>query len=83
MAAAPLEKVYPFVWLDAIHYKIREDGCYQSKAVYTVTGAESGRQKEVLGLYLSESEGANFWLSVLSDLQNRGVEDILIACVDG
>lgn len=47
------------------------------------TGAESGRQKEVLGLYLSESEGANFWLSVLSDLQNRGVEDILIACVDG
>ena len=79
----PLEKVYPFVWLDAIHYKIREDGCYQSKAVYTVLALNLEGKKEVLGLYLSESEGANFWLSVLSDLQNRGVEDILIACVDG
>lgn len=79
----PLEKVYPFVWLDAIHYKIREDGRYQSKAVYTVLALNLEGKKEVLGLYLSESEGANFWLSVLSDLQNRGVEDILIACVDG
>ncbi|WP_186801338.1 IS256 family transposase, partial [Escherichia coli] len=79
----PLEKVYPFVWLDAIPYKIREDGCYQSKAVYTVLALNLEGKKEVLGLYLSESEGANFWLSVLSDLQNRGVEDILIACVDG
>ncbi|EIN3018388.1 IS256 family transposase [Salmonella enterica] len=79
----PLEKVYPFVWLDAIHYKIREDGCYQSKAVYTVLALNLEGKKKVLGLYLSESEGANFWLSVLSDLQNRGVEDILIACVDG
>lgn len=79
----PLEKVYPFVWLDAIHYKIREDGCYQSKAVYTLLALNLEGKKEVLGLYLSESEGANFWLSVLSDLQNRGVEDILIACVDG
>lgn len=79
----PLEKVYPFVWLDAIHYKIREDGRYQSKAVYTVLALNLEGKKEVLGLYLSESEGANFWLSVLSDLQHRGVEDILIACVDG
>ncbi|EBO9655606.1 IS256 family transposase [Salmonella enterica subsp. enterica] len=79
----PLEKVYPFVWLDAINYKIREDGRYQSKAVYTVLALNLEGKKEVLGLYLSESEGANFWLSVLSDLQNRGVEDILIACVDG
>lgn len=79
----PLEKVYPFVWLDAIHYKIREDGRYQSKAVYTVLALNLEGKKEVLGLYLSESEGANFWLSVLSDLQNRGVEDILIASVDG
>ncbi|VFS39344.1 transposase [Escherichia coli] len=63
--------------------KIREDGCYQSKAVYTVLALNLEGKKEVLGLYLSESEGANFWLSVLSDLQNRGVEDILIACVDG
>lgn len=79
----PLEKVYPFVWLDAIHYKIREDGRYHSKAIYTVLALNLEGKKEVLGLYLSESEGANFWLSVLSDLQNRGVEDILIACVDG
>ncbi|WP_262140938.1 IS256 family transposase, partial [Serratia ficaria] len=79
----PLEPVYPFVWLDAIHYKIREEGRYVSKAVYTVLALNLEGKKEVLGLYLSESEGANFWLSVLSDLQNRGVRDILIACVDG
>ncbi|MDY2509165.1 transposase, partial [Salmonella enterica subsp. enterica serovar Weltevreden] len=63
--------------------KVREDGRYQNKAVYTVLALNLEGKKEVLGLYLSESEGANFWLSVLSDLQNRGVEDILIACVDG
>ncbi|HDL6964645.1 TPA: IS256 family transposase [Yersinia enterocolitica] len=79
----PLEAVYPFVWLDAIHYKIREDGRYQSKAVYTVLALNLEGKKEILGLYLSENEGANFWLSVLTDLQNRGVNDILIACVDG
>ncbi|EFD4962183.1 IS256 family transposase, partial [Escherichia coli] len=79
----PLEPVYPFVWLDAIHYKIREEGRYVSKAVHTVLALNLSGKKEVLGLYLSESEGANFWLSVLSDLQNRGVRDILIACVDG
>ncbi len=79
----PLEPVYPFVWLDAIHYKIREEGRYVSKAVHTVLELNLSGKKEVLGLYLSESEGANFWLSVLSDLQNRGVRDILIACVDG
>lgn len=56
---------------------------YQIKAVYTVLALNLEGKKEVLGLYLSESEGANFWLSVLSNLQNRGVEDILIACVDG
>lgn len=78
-----LEPVYPFVWLDAIHYKIREEGRYVSKAVYTVLALNLEGKKEVLGLYLSESEGANFWLSVLSDLQNRGVRDILVACVDG
>ncbi|WP_038891069.1 IS256 family transposase [Yersinia enterocolitica] len=79
----PLEAVYPFVWLDAIHYKIRENGRYQSKAVYTVLALNLEGKKEILGLYLSENEGANFWLSVLTDLQNRGVKDILIACVDG
>jgi putative transposase len=81
--ARPLENLYPFVWLDAIHYKIRDKGRYRSKAVYTVLALNMDGKKEVLGLYLSESEGANFWLSVLTDLQNRGVEDILIASVDG
>lgn len=78
-----LEPLYPFVWLDAIHYKVRDKGRYQSKAVYTVLAVNMDGKKEVLGLYLSESEGANFWLSVLTDLHNRGVEDILIASVDG
>ena len=81
--ARPLDSVYPFVWLDAIHYKIRDKGRYQTKAVYTVLALNMDGKKEVLGLYLSESEGANFWLSVLTDLQNRGIEDILIASVDG
>ena len=79
----PLENIYPFVWLDAIHYKVKEDGRYISKAVYTVLGVDMGGKKDVLGLYLSESEGANFWLGVLTDLRNRGVDDILIASIDG
>ena len=81
--ARPLESVYPIVWLDAIHYKIREDGKVLSKAVYTILGVNLEGRKEVLGLYISENEGANFWLQVLTDLSNRGVNDILIACVDG
>jgi len=81
--ARPLEALYPFVWLDAIHYKVKDGGKYVSKAVYTILGVRLDGKKEVLGLYLSESEGANFWLSVLTDLQARGVEDILIASVDG
>ena len=79
----PLESHYPFVWLDAIHYKVKDQGRYANKAIYTVLGLKMDGKKEVLGLYLSESEGANFWLSVLTDLQHRGVEDILIASVDG
>ena len=79
----PLEAIYPFVWLDAIHYKIKENGRYISKAVYTVLGVRIDGHKEVLGLYISDSEGANFWLQVLTDLNNRGLQDILIASVDG
>jgi len=79
----PLDSHYPFVWLDAIHYKVRAQGHYQSRAVYTVLGLNLTGRKEVLGLYLADSEGANFWLGVLTDLQNRGVQDILIASVDG
>lgn len=81
--ARPLATMYPIVWLDAIHYKIRENGKVVGKAVYTILGVNLEGRKEVLGLYLSEHEGANFWLQVLTDLANRGVKDILIACVDG
>ena len=78
-----LDEVYPIIWLDAIHYKIKDNGRYVSKAIYTILGVNLEGKKELLGLYLSESEGANYWLSVLTDLHNRGVKDILIACVDG
>ncbi len=79
----PLDAIYPFIYLDAIHYKVREDGHYISKAFYTVLGVNLEGKKEILGLYLNESEGAKFWLQVLTDLQNRGVQDILIASIDG
>lgn len=78
-----LEPVYPFVWLDAIHYKVKENGRFTSKALYTILGLNIEGKKELLGLYLSESEGARYWLNVLTDLNNRGVKDILIASVDG
>jgi len=79
----PLESHYPIVWMDAVHYKIKEEGRYVGKAIYTLLGLTLHGEKEILGLYLSENEGANYWLTVLTDIQNRGVEDILIACVDG
>ena len=79
----PLDAIYPFIYLDAIHYKVREEGHYVSKAFYTVLGVNLEGKKEILGLYLNESEGAKFWLQVLTDLQNRGVKDVLIASVDG
>jgi putative transposase len=78
-----LDPVYPIVWLDAIHYKIKENGRFVSKAIYTILALNIEGKKELLGLYLSDAEGAHYWLSVLTDLQNRGVKDILIACVDG
>lgn len=81
--ARPLDSHYPFVWLDAIHYKVKDEGRYRAKAVYTVLALNLEGKKEILGLYLSETEGANFWLSVLTDLANRGLQDILIASVDG
>lgn len=79
----PLNEIYPFIYLDAIHYKVREEGRYISKAFYTVLGVNLDGKKEILGLYLNESEGSRFWMQVLTDLQNRGVKDILIASVDG
>ena len=79
----PLDKLYPIVWLDAVHYKVKDDGRYVGKAIYTLLGLTLEGHKEILGIYLSDNEGASHWLSVLTDLQNRGVEDILIACIDG
>jgi putative transposase len=78
----PLEAVYCIVWLDAMYYKTKQDGRVQNRCVYNILGITPEGRKEVLGSYLSESEGANFWLSVLTHLQQRGVEDILIACID-
>jgi putative transposase len=79
----PLDSVYPIIWMDAVHYKIREEGRYISKAIYTLLGLTMDGEKEILGIYLSDNESASYWLSVLTDLQNRGVDDILIACIDG
>lgn len=79
----PLEDVYPVVFLDAIHYKIRQDGKILSKAAYTALGIDLDGQADVLGIWISEAEGAHFWLQVLSELKARGVKDILIACIDG
>ena len=78
----PLEEMYPFIWMDAIHFKVREDGLVQPKALYTIIGLDIQGRKDLLGIYLSESEGAKFWLQVLTDLNNRGVKDILIASID-
>lgn len=80
--ARPLESVYPFVWLDAIHYKVKEEGSIKTKAVYCLLGVNREGFKDLLGLYIAESEGARFWLNVLTDIQNRGVNDIIIACID-
>ena len=78
----PLDRIYPFIFMDAIFYKVREDGRVVNKAVYVVLGITQEGKKEILGIYFNESEGAKFWLSVLTDLSNRGVKDILIACID-
>ena len=75
-----LDSAYPIVWMDAIHYKVTDD---VTRAIYNVLGIDKEGHKELLRMYISRNEGANFWLSVLTDLQNRGVEDILIACIDG
>ncbi|HIF9266827.1 TPA: IS256 family transposase [Photobacterium damselae] len=79
----PLDEVYPIVYLDCIVIKVRQDKQVINKAVYLALGVSMEGQKELLGMWLSETEGAKFWLNVLTELQNRGVKDILIACVDG
>mgnify|MGYP001309669168 CR=1 FL=1 len=78
----PLESIYCFIWMDALHYKVREDGKVVSRAVYNILGVNNKGIKDLLGMYVSESEGARFWLQVLNDLKARGVEDILISSID-
>ena len=78
----PLDAVYPIVYLDCIHVKVRE-GAVRVKAVYLAIGVTMNGEKEVLGLWLAQTEGAKFWLQVVTELKNRGVQDIFIACVDG
>ncbi|WP_394251125.1 IS256 family transposase [Vibrio profundi] len=79
----PLDEIYPIVYLDCIVVKVRQDKQVINKSVYLALGVNMEGQKELLGMWLSETEGAKFWLNVLTELQNRGVKDILIACVDG
>lgn len=81
--ARSLDSVYTFVYLDCMHYKVREGSGVITRAVYNILGVSLEGKKELLGMYLSESEGAKFWLAVLTDLKNRGMQDMLIACVDG
>lgn len=77
-----LENVYPVMWLDAIHFKVRQDGTVKSRAIYSILGVSTEGQKEVIGIYFGENEGSAFWRSVLTDLKLRGVKDICIACID-
>jgi putative transposase len=79
----PLESVYPILYLDALHVKIRDAGHVQNRAVYVAMGVKLDGDKEVLGLWAGQAEGAKFWLQVVTELKNRGVQDIFIACVDG
>ena len=79
----PLDEIYPIIYLDAIRIKVRQDGRVINKAVYLALGVNLEGLKEVLGLWTAETEGAKFWLQVVTDLKNRGVKDIFIACVDG
>ena len=79
----PLEAIYPFVFLDAIHYKVREDGQIKSKAAYVVLGVNIDGMKDILGIWIGESESSKFWLGVLNELKNRGIQDVFIFSVDG
>lgn len=81
--ARPLEAIYPIVYLDALMVKARDDGRILNKAVYLAIGVKLDGTKDVLGLWIAQTEGAKFWLNVVTELKNRGVQDIFIACVDG
>ena len=79
----PLEDIYAVVFMDAIHYHVRNEGRIVKRAVYIAIGIDMDGKKDVLGMYVGQNESAKFWLSILNGLRNRGVQDILIACVDG
>ncbi|WP_157658824.1 IS256 family transposase, partial [Burkholderia ubonensis] len=79
----PLEAMYPIVYFDALRLKIRDEGTVKNKAVYLALGIRADGRKEVLGLWIEQTEGAKFWLKVFNELKNRGLHDILIAVVDG
>ncbi|MFQ5486299.1 MAG: IS256 family transposase [Desulfobacterales bacterium] len=79
----PLDKLYPIVYLDCIHVKVRDNGMVRAKAVYLALGVNMDGEKELLGIWIAQTEGAKFWLQVVTELKNRGVQDIFIACVDG
>ena len=79
----PLEAVYPFVFMDAIHYKVREDHRYVTKAAYVVLGITMDGRKDILGVWIGEHESSKFWLNVLNDLKSRGVVDVYLFCTDG
>ena len=78
----PLDEVYPVVWLDAMFFKVKDQGVVKQKCLYNILALTTEGRKEILGMYLAETEGAKLWLKILTDLQNRGVKDILIACID-
>jgi transposase-like protein len=79
----PLDAIYPFVFMDAIHYKVREDGHILNRAAYVVLSVGIDGIKDILGIWIGENESSKFWLGVLNELKNRGVEDVLMFCVDG
>ena len=81
--ARPLDALYPIVYLDCIHVKVRDTGAVRTKAVYLALGINISGEKELLGIWIAQTEGAKFWLAVVTELKNRGVQDIFIACVDG
>jgi len=78
----PLESIYPVIWLDAMHFKVRHEGIVKSRAIYSVLGVSMEGQKEVIGIYFGDHESSTYWRQVLNDLKMRGVEDICIACID-
>ena len=79
----PLDPVYPVIFFDALRVKIRDEGLVRNKAVYVALALNSEGEKEVLGLWIEQTEGAKFWLRVMNELKTRGVNDVLIAVVDG